>query len=129
SRRSQRKGNIPATTFAFGDTPDWVRDAVFYQIFPDRFGRRELVPKPGNLEPWNTPPSVHGYKGGDLLAVAERLDYRGDLGVTALYPTPVFQSASNHRYHPRDYSRVDPMLGGDAPLKQLLARARDGAMR
>ena len=116
-------------TDSFHDTPDWVKDAVFYQIFPDRFGRSERLPKAGNLEAWDSPPTNHGYKGGDLLAVAERLDYLEDLGVNALYLTPVFQSASNHRYHTHDYYRVDPMLGGDAALKELLDRAHERGMR
>ncbi len=33
-------------------TPDWVRDAVFYQIFPDRFARSMTVPKPRHLDEW-----------------------------------------------------------------------------
>ena len=48
-------------------TPAWVRDAVFYQIFPDRFASSARVPKPGPLEPWDSPPTTHGFKGGDLL--------------------------------------------------------------
>ena len=111
------------------DTPEWVRHAVFYQIFPDRFGHSERVPKAGHLEPWQAPPSIHGYKGGDLLAVVERLDYLKDLGVTALYLNPVFQSASNHRYHTHDYFRVDPMLGGDAALEALIAALHGRGMR
>ena len=55
-------------------TPDWVKDAVIYQIFPDRFARSERVPKPSNLESWDSPPTRFGFKGGDLLGVAERLD-------------------------------------------------------
>lgn len=54
-------------------TPDWVKDAAFYQIFPDHFARSERVPKPSDLEPWDTPPTVFGFKGGDLLAVGENL--------------------------------------------------------
>ena len=107
------------------DTPAWVRDAVFYQVFPDRFAASERVPKPGALEPWDSPPSTHGFKGGDLLGVAERLPYLADLGVNALYLTPVFQSASNHRYHTFDYFHVDPLLGGDAALRELLDRHVD----
>ena len=105
------------------DTPEWVKDAVFYQIFPDRFAKSERVYKPDGLESWNSPPTVHGYKGGDLLGVAEKLEYLQDLGVTALYFNPVFQSASNHRYHTHDYFKVDPLLGGDAGLRALLERA------
>ena len=111
------------------DTPAWVRDAVFYQVFPDRFAASERVPKPGALEPWDSPPSTHGFKGGDLLGVAERLPYLADLGVNALYLTPVFQSASNHRYHTFDYFHVDPLLGGDAALRELLDRAHERGMR
>src|SRR3954451_20193533 len=87
-------------------TPAWVRDAVFYQIFPDRFAKSPRVHKPHNLEAWNSPPTSHGYKGGDLLGVVERLDYLAELGVNAIYFTPVFQSASNHRYHTYDYYHV-----------------------
>ena len=93
-------------------TPDWVKDAVFYQIFPDRFARSEKLLKPGGVEPWHTAPTTFGYKGGDLLGVLEHLDYLQDLGVTALYFCPIFQSASNHRYHTHDYEKVDPLLGG-----------------
>jgi neopullulanase len=111
------------------DTPGWVRDAVFYQIFPDRFAASATVPKPGPLEPWDAPPTVHGFKGGDLVGIVERLDYLQDLGVTAIYLTPIFQSASNHRYHTYDYFHVDPLLGGDAALRQLLDVAHGRGMR
>ncbi len=111
------------------DTPAWVRDAVFYQVFPDRFAASERVHKPGALEPWDVPPSTHGFKGGDLLGIAERLPYLEDLGVNAIYLTPIFQSASNHRYHTYDYFKVDPLLGGDAALRELLDRAHARDMR
>jgi cyclomaltodextrinase len=101
-------------------TPDWVKHAVFYQIFPDRFAKSDRIQKPDNLEPWNSDPTAYGYKGGDLLGVVERLDYLQELGVTALYFNPIFQSASNHRYHTHDYFRVDPLLGGDDAFVEML---------
>ncbi|HTP01317.1 MAG TPA: glycoside hydrolase family 13 protein, partial [Anaerolineales bacterium] len=111
-------------------TPEWVTDAVFYQIFPDRFARSERVPKQGlHLESWDTAPTIHGMKGGDLLGIVEHLDYLQDLGINALYFTPVFASASSHRYHTYDYYRVDPILGGDAALKTLLEEAHHRGMR
>jgi cyclomaltodextrinase len=110
-------------------TPEWVQDAVFYQIFPDRFAKSARVPKPTYLEPWEMPPTVHGYKGGDLLGVVEKLDYLQDLGVTALYFNPIFQSGSNHRYHTHDYYRVDPMLGGNRALRELLDACHARGMR
>ncbi len=111
------------------DTPGWVRDAVFYQIFPDRFAASERVAKPGPLESWDAPPTIDGFKGGDLLGVAERLPYLAELGITALYLTPIFASASNHRYHTYDYLRVDPLLGGDPALRELLDAAHARGMR
>jgi len=111
------------------DTPAWVRDAVFYQVFTDRFAASERVAKPGPLEPWDAPPTNYGFKGGDLLGIVERLDHLTSLGVNAIYLTPVFQSASNHRYHTYDYLTVDPLLGGDAALRELLDQAHERGIR
>jgi cyclomaltodextrinase / maltogenic alpha-amylase / neopullulanase len=111
------------------ETPDWVRDAVFYQIFPDRFARSLAVPKPRHLDEWGAQPTYHGYQGGDLIGVVEHLDYLVDLGVNALYFTPIFQSASNHRYHTHDYEKVDPMLGGTAALRRLIDEAHERNIR
>jgi cyclomaltodextrinase len=111
------------------DPPDWVRDAVFYQIFPDRFASSEQVLKPGPLEPWDAPPTLFGFKGGDLLGIVEHLDYLTDLGVTALYLNPIFASASNHRYHTYDYYAVDPLLGGNDAFRELLDAAHGRGIR
>lgn len=110
-------------------TPDWVKHAVFYQIFPDRFARSMRVEQPDNLEPWDTLPTAQGYKGGDLLGVIDQLDYLQRLGITAIYFTPIFQSASNHRYHTHDYYQVDPLLGGNAALRALLDAAHQRNIR
>lgn len=111
-------------------TPDWVQDAVFYQIFPDRFARSPQNPA-ANLpfESWDSAPTVHGFKGGDLYGIAEKLDYLKDLGVTALYLNPIFASASNHRYHTYDYYRVDPLLGGNEAFMELLEKAHQKEIR
>jgi cyclomaltodextrinase / maltogenic alpha-amylase / neopullulanase len=110
-------------------TPDWVKDAVFYQIFPDRFAQSARVHKASNLEPWDAEPTFHGYKGGDLLGVVERLDHLEALGVNAIYFCPVFQSGSNHRYHTHDYLNVDFMLGGNTALEELIRAAHTKGMR
>lgn len=109
-------------------TPDWVQDAIFYQIFPDRFARSERMPDLG-FEPWDAPPTYHGFKGGDLYGIAERLDYLTDLGITALYLNPIFASASNHRYHTYDYYHVDPLLGGNDALRFLIDKAHNRNIR
>ncbi len=112
-------------------TPDWVKQAVFYQIFPDRFSRgsRPIHPRGIQLKPWGANPAEQGYQGGDLYGVLEKLDYLQDLGVTAIYLNPIFSSASNHRYHTYDYMQVDPLLGGNAALRALLDDAHRRGMR
>lgn len=110
-------------------TPDWVKHSVFYQIFPDRFAqnqkpRKQLFTSP-NWEAWELPPTLQGYKGGNLWGAIEQLDYLQDLGIDAIYFTPIFQSASNHRYHTHDYYQVDPILGGNPALRELLDAAHD----
>ncbi len=116
-------------------TPDWVKDAVFYQIFPDRFaksvrfGRNGYPRKPGNLQEWGAPPTYHGFQGGDLLGVIEHLDYLADLGINALYLNPIFSSAANHRYHTYDYYTVDPILGGNHAFREFLDAAHQRSLR
>ncbi|AFY41219.1 glycoside hydrolase family 13 protein [Nostoc sp. PCC 7107] len=108
-------------------TPDWVKHAVFYQIFPDRFARskqpRKRLLHEARWEDWEAMPTLQGYKGGDLWGIIEGLDYIQGLGINAIYFTPIFQSASNHRYHTHDYYQVDPLLGGNEAFKELLEAA------
>jgi len=111
------------------EVPGWVRDAVFYEVFPDRFAASPRVSKLGHLEPWDAPPTHTGFKGGDLLGIVEHLDHIADLGANALYLTPVFESAANHRYHTYDYLHVDPLFGGDLALQELLDAVHARGMR
>lgn len=111
------------------ECPQWVREAVFYAIFPDRFARGTGIIKPNNLESWDSAPTVHGFKGGDLYGIIEHLDYIEDLGINALYLTPIFTSTANHRYHTHDYFTVDPILGGNKALRCLLDEAHRRGMR
>lgn len=116
-------------------TPEWVKDAVFYQIFPDRFAKSDrfgvngYLPKPQKLQAWGEPPTFHSFQGGDLLGICEKLDYLVDLGVTAIYLNPIFSSASNHRYHTHDYYNVDPILGGNRAFREFLDGAHAKGLR
>jgi cyclomaltodextrinase / maltogenic alpha-amylase / neopullulanase len=114
-------------------TPDWVKHAVFYLIFPDRMAigarpHQRLLQQP-DWEAWDAPPTLDGYKGGDLWGVIDKLDYLQDLGITALCFTPIFQSTCNHRYHTHDYYQVDPILGGNAAFLALLEAAHQRGMK
>lgn len=110
-------------------TPNWVKDAIFYQIFPDRFALGK-PPKnypnywqSSNLESWENLPTPQKYKGGNFWGVIDKLDYLQDLGINAIYFTPIFQSTCNHRYHTHDYYQIDPLLGGNDAFLQFLKQA------
>ena len=110
--------------------PDWVRGAVCYQIFPDRFrigsgkADRDYI----NLE-WGGRPGPKSFAGGDLRGIEEALPYLEDLGVSCIYMTPVFKSVSNHKYDIEDYFRVDEHFGGDEVLRSLINAAHQRGMR
>jgi alpha-glucosidase len=127
-------------------SPAWLAQAVFYQVFPDRFadgdpnnnvqtgeftyrGQPVLArrwgesPAPGGL------PAMFEFYGGDLPGIASRLEYLADLGVNALYLNPIFSAYSNHRYDVADYENVDPHLGGNAALAALRQKSAQAGIR
>jgi neopullulanase len=112
-------------------TPDWVKHAVFYQIYPDRFCKspRTVHERGIRFAPWGSPASSRTFQGGDLNGIVDKLDYLCDLGINALYLNPVFSAATDHRYNTYDYLRVDPLLGGDAALRELLDAAHARGVR
>lgn len=108
--------------------PNWARDAIFYQIFPDRFAR-SARPGKDNFQPWGSTPTVNGFQGGDIYGIIEKIPYLKDLGVTAIYLNPVFAAGSNHRYNTFDYYKVDPLLGGNEALKELIDALHKSGMK
>lgn len=109
--------------------PYWVQDAVFYQIFPDRFANGDLRNDPPNVQPWGSPPTSWGFQGGDLRGIIEKFDYLLDLGINALYLNPIFLSPSTHRYNANDYYSIDPWLGDMDDFRALLRVAHANNLR
>ncbi len=105
--------------------PDWMRGAVIYQIFPDRFESGDPSLTQVDAQPWGAEPTSHEFMGGDLDGITQRLDYLVELGVDVIYLNPIFTAPSNHRYDTTDYETVDPMLGGNAALDRLVATAHE----
>ncbi len=114
--------------------PAWVRDTVFYQIFPDRFADGDPTNNvrsgtylyhghPVIARGWHEQPNRETgpfeFYGGDLQGIAQRIDYLTDLGVSAIYLNPIFRAPSNHKYDVEDYTSIDPHLGGEAGLLML----------
>lgn len=108
----------PAQVQSFG--PGWVRDAVFYQIFPERFCNGDTTNDPPGTEPWGGKPTTKNFFGGDLRGIVSRLDYVASLGVNAIYLNPVFASGSNHKYNTSDYLRIDPAFGDEPVFRELV---------
>lgn len=100
--------------------PRWVKDAVFYQIFPDRFARSGESSAGGPFELWGAPPTKQNAFGGDLRGVMDKLDYLTALGIDAIYFAPLFQASSSHKYDTENYYAVDPQFGTVETLKALV---------
>jgi alpha-glucosidase len=120
--------------------PDWLYQAVMYQIVPDRFARSaeaDLRETPDWAIPaaWDDPVDPvasarsQQFYGGDLPGATAKLDHLADLGVNLLYFTPVFAAQSNHRYDASSFDRVDPLLGGDDAFIELIEKAHARGIR
>ncbi|HEY9856339.1 MAG TPA: alpha-amylase family glycosyl hydrolase, partial [Stenomitos sp.] len=110
-------------------TPDWAKNAVFYQIFPERFANGDPSNDPDNVQPWGSRPTYDNFMGGDLQGATQKLPYLKSLGITAIYLNPIFTSSSNHKYNISDYMHVDPHFGGDAAFRTFLSRAHGMGMK
>lgn len=109
--------------------PEWVKDAIFYQIFPERFANGNTANDPPGVEPWGGIPKSKNYFGGDLQGIIDRLDYISSLGVNCLYLNPIFWSTSNHKYHTKDYLKVDPHFGDEKTFKELVEACHKRGIR
>jgi cyclomaltodextrinase / maltogenic alpha-amylase / neopullulanase len=109
--------------------PYWIQDAIFYQIFPDRFANGDPTNDPPNLRPWNLAPTRDGFQGGDLRGIIQHFDYLLDLGINAIYLNPIFQASSTHRYNTTDYYKIDPLLGDLRDFKALIEVAHQNGVR
>jgi cyclomaltodextrinase len=152
------RGEAPMKTEEF--VPDWAKDAVWYQIFPERFRNGDPSNDPTKEDiagafpdapglPWRVHPWTSDWYarqdyeqdaplpfhelvqrrryGGDLQGIIDRLDYLQDLGITAIYLNPVFDSPSSHKYDGISYHHIDPNFGPDpAGDRALMAEENAG---
>ncbi len=100
--------------------PEWVKDAVVYNIFPDSFatGERYISNKASTL--YYGEKEVHGKLGGTLSGVADNVEYLKDLGVNCIYVNPIFVAGEYHKYDLLDYYHVDPCFGGDEAFRKMV---------
>ncbi len=125
-------------------TPDAIKGAMIYQIFPDRFARdkkfsfKKMVDNSYREErvfheDWYEDVDIYGkpstgylacdFYGGSLEGIIEKLDYIKSLGIDIIYMNPICEARSSHRYDTADYLNVDPILGNNKTLKKLTSKA------
>ncbi len=121
-------------------TPKRSGSDIIYHIFVDRFCKVGGKPTPevGTVRDWKQDVTVTGpdgvyrandFYGGNLKGVISKLDYLAELGVTIIYLSPIFYSHSNHRYDTADYSKIDPIIGTEQELDELIAKAAQRGMK
>ncbi|VAW43203.1 Neopullulanase [hydrothermal vent metagenome] len=102
--------------------PAWSREAVVYQIFPDRF-------YPGNGRSWNPTQSLNDIYGGTLRGIIQKLDYVAEMGFNTIWLNPFFPDDSHHGYHATDYFSVNPRLGTMDDIRELVDAAHSKGIR
>ena len=130
-----KKVNYPlkARTMSGDKRMGFDNSDVLYMLMPDRFASGRNITKPmKGLNPYvvdRSKPSLR--HGGDLEGVRQHLDYFNQLGVTALWFTPVLENNSPdmnsqstyHGYATTNYYRVDPRFGTNEDYARLVAEA------
>lgn len=109
--------------------PDWYRQQVYYQIFPERYRNGDDSLTPPDAQPWSTLPDRENFMGGDIPGIIEGLDHICELGATCIYTTPVFKAPSNHKYDTVDYYDINPSFGTKDDLHRLVDEVHKRGLR
>lgn len=112
------------------NAPSWVKDTIWYQIFPERFHNGDTSNDPDGTLTWHRGPVTNKENyGGDIAGIIEKLPYLSDLGISGIYLTPIFESKTTHKYDTRNYFAIDASFGTEADLIELVNRAHQFNIR
>ncbi|HEY2421111.1 MAG TPA: alpha-glycosidase [Neobacillus sp.] len=110
--------------------PNWVKNTVWYQIFPERFANGNKDNNPDGTLPWaSTDPTPTNFFGGDLEGVIQHINYLKELGISGIYFTPIFRAYSNHKYDTIDYMEIDPQFGSKETFKELIKVCHENGIK
>ncbi|KKM88268.1 hypothetical protein LCGC14_1260450 [marine sediment metagenome] len=110
--------------------PKWAKGRIIYQIFPDRFYNGDKANDPPNAEKWEKlPVSRKTLYGGDIRGIIKKIPYLVELGIDAIYLTPIFASPSPHKYDTTDYHQIDPHFGNVKTLKELVRKCHKNIIK
>ncbi|MGX9822712.1 glycoside hydrolase family 13 protein [Lactococcus lactis] len=110
-------------------TSDWLKDAIFYQIFPERFKNGDKTNDPYQTVPWGTTPTRDNHMGGDLKGIIDKIEYMSELGINCIYVTPIFKAMFNHKYATEDYFEIDEQFGTKKEFKELVTSLHNKNIR
>lgn len=100
--------------------PEWAKDAVIYNIFPDSFATgRRYISKTGTEKEFSGL-ATRGKLGGTIRGITENVDYLKELGVNAIYINPIFAAGEYHKYDLIDYYHIDPCFGTNEEFRELV---------
>lgn len=100
--------------------PDWAKDAVIYNIFPDSFATGEQYISLEATEKEYEGIKTRGKLGGTIKGITENVSYLKELGVNAIYINPIFTAGEYHKYDLLDYFNIDPCFGTNEEFKELV---------
>ena len=110
--------------------PAWLKNACVYNIFPDSFADSAgHLPEQGRDVTLSDGLHCRSHLGGTIRGIKENLDYIQGLGCNCVYLNPIFTAASYHKYDTIDYYHVDPAMGTDDDLRELVDAAHRREMR
>ncbi|MFO7663725.1 MAG: alpha-amylase family glycosyl hydrolase [Chloroflexota bacterium] len=111
-------------SYLVGDSgpPAWALPTIVYQVFPDRFS-------PGSGRNWNSISTLSDIHGGTLRGIIDHLDYIANLGFTTIWLNPFFPDKTHHGYHATDYFAVNPRLGTNDDMRELVDQAHERGLR
>jgi glycosidase len=106
--------------------PQWAKEAVIYQIFPDSFvaSKGDFLSEGISITLGNNLYSRNRL-GGTLDGILENLGYLVDLGINCIYLNPIFTARSYHKYDTIDYFSIDPCFGDNEKFKRLVEKCHE----
>jgi len=112
------------------DAPEWVKNTIWYQIFPERFANGNTNLNPNDTLEWGSiDPTPFSFFGGDIQGMSDKLDYLMSLGINGIYTCPIFKSPSTHKYDTEDYFEIDPHFGDKDIFKKFVQLAHEKGIK
>lgn len=121
--------------------PEWVKEAVVYNIFPDSFATsKRYISKKGLTREIHETIGKDGLRiineqittsklGGTIQGITQNVDYLANLGINCIYINPIFAAGEYHKYDTIDYFTIDPCFGTNEDFKEMVETCHQSGIR